>query len=302
MKVERGSYVPMPPRDRNTVIAGFNGGRIDGLVVTRAGSTGLSLHASEKVADRRQRLMIEHQIPANVVERVQFWGRVNRRGQVNEPGFATLSTGLPMQARPLAMQNKKVADLSANVSGSADNATSMDVPDILDTIGNEIARALLEERPSLAERMCIAMKVDPEAADAGSTSSTRSCSGWSCSPRRSRMRSSPRCSTSTATASRRWRPSVGTPTDRASSTGDGASSNGRRSRVRTTGTGTCSGAPCSSRRSRPCARRSPSGGRTSRRPCTGQQAPRGARARVADLRPVRGRRPAPEGPAGEPAR
>lgn len=166
MKVERGSYVPMPPRDRNTVIAGFNGGRIDGLVVTRAGSTGLSLHASEKVADRRQRLMIEHQIPANVVERVQFWGRVNRRGQVNEPGFATLSTGLPMQARPLAMQNKKVADLSANVSGSADNATSMDVPDILDTIGNEIARALLEERPSLAERMCIAMKVDPEAADA----------------------------------------------------------------------------------------------------------------------------------------
>ena len=166
MKVDRGQYVPMPPRDRNTVIAGFNGGRIDGLVVTRAGSTGLSLHASEKVADRRQRLMIEHQIPANVVERVQFWGRVNRRGQVNEPGFATLSTGLPMQARPLAMQNKKVADLSANVSGSADNATSMDVPDILDTIGNEIARALLEERPSLAERMCIAMKVDPEAADA----------------------------------------------------------------------------------------------------------------------------------------
>ena len=166
MKVERGCYVPMAARDRNTVIAGFNGGRIDGLVVTRAGSTGLSLHASEKVADRRPRLMIEHQIPANVVERVQFWGRVNRRGQVVEPGFATLSTGLPMQARPLAMQNKKVADLSANVSGSADNATAMDVPDILDDIGNEIARTLLEERPSLAERMCIAMKVDPEAAEA----------------------------------------------------------------------------------------------------------------------------------------
>lgn len=166
MKVERGRYVPMPPRDRNTVIAGFNGGRIDGLVLTRAGSTGLSLHSSVKVADQRQRLMIEHQIAANVVERVQFWGRVNRRGQANEPAFVTLSTGLPMQARPLAMQNKKVAALSANVSGSADNATSMDVPDILDTIGNEIARSLLEERPSLAERMCIAMKVDAEEAEA----------------------------------------------------------------------------------------------------------------------------------------
>jgi hypothetical protein len=166
MRVSGGAYEPLPARDRNAVIAGFNGGLTDMVIVTRAGSTGLSLHASERVKDRRRRVMVEHQIPSNVVERVQFWGRVNRRGQVCEPGFKTLSTGLPLQARSLAMQNRKVAQLSANVSASADNATSMDVPDIIDAVGNEIAKRILTERPAVADRMCIAMRgIDEEQAE-----------------------------------------------------------------------------------------------------------------------------------------
>ncbi|WP_456717998.1 MULTISPECIES: strawberry notch C-terminal domain-containing protein [unclassified Bradyrhizobium] len=165
MRVANGVYETMPARDRNAVIAGFNGGRTDMVEVTRAGSTGLSLHASERVKDQRRRIMIELQIPSNVVERVQFWGRVNRRGQVCEPGFRTLSTGLPIQARNLAMQNRKVAQLSANVSASAENATSMDVPDIIDQTGNEICKRILTERPALADRMSIATRgIDEEQA------------------------------------------------------------------------------------------------------------------------------------------
>jgi C-terminal domain on Strawberry notch homologue len=161
MRVANGIYETMPARDRNAVIAGFNGGRTDMVEVTRAGSTGLSLHASERVKDQRRRIMIELQIPSNVVERVQFWGRVNRRGQVCEPGFKTLST----QARNLAMQNRKVAQLSANVSASAENATAMDVPDIIDQTGNEICKRILTERPALADRMSIAVRgIDEEQA------------------------------------------------------------------------------------------------------------------------------------------
>lgn len=166
MRVRDGAYVPMPSRDRNGIIAAFNSGMSHALVVTRAGSTGLSLHASERVADQRKRRMIELQIPSNVVERVQFWGRVNRRGQVCEPDFLTLSTGLPFEMRMLAMQNRKVAELSANVTASADSAAAMEVPDLLDSIGNEVCKRLLEDRPSIAERMCIGMRIDPEAAEA----------------------------------------------------------------------------------------------------------------------------------------
>ncbi len=166
MRVVDGEYVAMPARDRNELVSAFQSGRIDALVITRAASTGLSLHASEKAADKRQRCMIELQIPANVVERMQFFGRVNRRGQVSEPYFRTLSTGLPLENRQLAMQNRKLADLSANVTGAAQNVSAMDVADILDAVGNALCRRFLEDRPTLADRMHIPMRLpDPEKAE-----------------------------------------------------------------------------------------------------------------------------------------
>lgn len=164
LRVVDGAYEPIQARDRNRIIAEFNGGAIDGLVITRAASTGLSLHASERVADQRPRLMIELQIPSNVVERVQFWGRVNRRGQVVEPRFLCLSTVLPFQVRLLANQNAKVAELSANVTANAESALAMDVPDIINPVGNDICRAILEDQPKIARHMGIAMRVDPEQA------------------------------------------------------------------------------------------------------------------------------------------
>src|SRR3546814_17926828 len=97
MRVQNGIYVPMPSRDRNGVIAAFNGGLSHALVITRAGSTGLSLHASERVADQRKRRMIELQLPSHVVERVQVWGRVHRRGPVCEPDFRAPPTGRPSE-------------------------------------------------------------------------------------------------------------------------------------------------------------------------------------------------------------
>lgn len=166
MRVIDGKYVNMPSRDRTSLVAGFNAGASDALVITRAASTGLSLHASEKVKDQRRRMMIELQIASNVVERMQFFGRVNRRGQVSTPYFRTLSTGLPLQSRQLAMQNRKMQDLSANVSGNAQSSSEMDIPDIINPLGNKVCRRLLEERPSIADRMFIPMRLpDPEKAE-----------------------------------------------------------------------------------------------------------------------------------------
>lgn len=166
MRVQNGLYEVRKSIDRNETIVAFNNGGIDALVITRAASTGLSLHASERVKDQRRRRMIELQIPVNVVERVQFWGRVNRRGQTSIPAFETLCTGLPLQMRIMAMENRKVAALSANVSANAENANAMDVPDLIDSVGNQVAQRILEDKPRLAEKMCIAMRnIDQEVAD-----------------------------------------------------------------------------------------------------------------------------------------
>lgn len=166
LRVIDGVYTPIQKRDRNETIVGFNSGMVDALVITRAASTGLSLHASERAKDQRPRRMIELQIPANVVERIQFWGRVNRRGQVNIPSFETLSTGLPSQMRILAMNNRKVERLSATVSANASTATTMDVPDMLDSVGNDVAMRILTDQPAIAEKMFIAMRnIDKETAE-----------------------------------------------------------------------------------------------------------------------------------------
>src|SRR5690606_11367276 len=70
-----------------------------------------------------------------------------------------LSTALPLQTRQMAIQNRKVADLSANVTASAESASAMDVPDMIDAVGNAVCKRILEERPSLADRMFIPLKL-----------------------------------------------------------------------------------------------------------------------------------------------
>lgn len=153
--------VTIRPDQRIQTLADFNNGRVDAVTLTRAGSTGLSAHSSAKFADRRQREMIEAQIANNVAERVQFFGRVNRRGQVNSPRITTVVTPLPSEKRVLAMQNAKLRKLSANTQSNRNNQAEMrDVPDILNPVGDEICRRYLEENPDIAALLGI----DPEEA------------------------------------------------------------------------------------------------------------------------------------------
>lgn len=147
--------------DRLRTIYEFNNGEVDAVILTRAGSTGLSLHSSSQFADQRQRVLIELQIPNNVAERIQFFGRVNRKGQVSEPLIETVSTGLPGQVRILAMQNAKLRKLSANTQSSRENAAEMEnIPDILNEVGNKICHTFLENNSEVAYLLGIVM--DPE--------------------------------------------------------------------------------------------------------------------------------------------
>jgi hypothetical protein len=147
--------------NRLQTIHRFNNGELDGVILTRAGSTGLSLHSSEKFQDQRQRQLIEVQIPNNVAERIQFFGRVKRKGEVIPPGIKTISSGLPCQARPLAMQNAKLRKLSANTQSNRQNAAEIeDIPDILNTVGNRLAFDFLCNNPEIARTLNINLDVE----------------------------------------------------------------------------------------------------------------------------------------------
>lgn len=153
-------------RPKAQIVRGFNSGETDALLLTGAGSTGISLHASEKFEDQRQRVLVELQSAADVNKRTQFFGRVNRKGQVSAPEIETLSSGLIGEARPIAMQNAKLRKLSANTTANQDSAAlDRNVPDFINEVGDLVARRYLESNPSIAHRLDIT--IDLEDAESG---------------------------------------------------------------------------------------------------------------------------------------
>ena len=165
MRVVDGRYTAMPQADRNQIVARFVNGTTQMLVLTQAASTGLSLHDSDKFADSGTRHMFEVDPSRNVLARIQMWGRIWRRGQISEPRFTVLDTGLPFHSYDLAVRNRKLCELSASVTGTERATVSLDLPDPVDQIGNEVAHELLQEQQQLTEAMAISLNVDQEEAD-----------------------------------------------------------------------------------------------------------------------------------------
>jgi len=140
----------------------FNSGEHDAVIITRSGCTGISMHASAKFADRRQRVLIEAQIANNVAERVQFFGRVNRRGQVSSPEIRSVTSGLPWENRLLAMQNMKMRKLTANTQSNRNSSAEMKgIPDILNEVGEMVCKDFLSANPDVMRQLSI----DPEAGE-----------------------------------------------------------------------------------------------------------------------------------------
>jgi hypothetical protein len=123
----------------------FNNGELDVVLLNVAGSTGISLHASEKFKDQRPRHMIVAQPAQDINVFVQMLGRINRTGQVELPRFTILNLDLPSEKRPTAMLSQKMRSLNANTTANDEGATSVDVPDILNMYGDQIVWNYLQE-------------------------------------------------------------------------------------------------------------------------------------------------------------
>lgn len=165
MRVVDGTYVSMPGQDRNRTVSRFVNGAVHMLALTQAASTGLSIHDSDRFADHAQRHMIELSPPRNVLARIQMWGRVWRRGQLTEPLFTVLDSGLPFHSYDLAARNRKLRELSASVTGTNKASVSLDLPDPMDAVGNDVAHDLLQDHQALAVAMGITLDVDRQTAD-----------------------------------------------------------------------------------------------------------------------------------------
>lgn len=138
----------------NAVVRAFNSGALDVVMLNRSAATGLSLHASPRFSDRRRRQLIEMQIPENPADRLQLYGRVNRFDQESFPLICVASTGIFGEVRQIMVQNKKLAEMSANVRSSRDShALIKEIPDLLNPVGREVCRQFLEDNPEILMRL-----------------------------------------------------------------------------------------------------------------------------------------------------
>jgi len=131
--------------ERTALIDSFNDGKTDGLILNVAGSTGLSIHASEKFYDTNPRHMIVAQPMLDINVLMQMLGRINRTGQVEFPQYSILSLDLPAEKRPNAILMKKLAQLNANTSANDKSDTSLNAPDFINKYGDEVVNDWLND-------------------------------------------------------------------------------------------------------------------------------------------------------------
>lgn len=140
--------------EKRRIIDGFNGGDIDALILNQSGSTGISLHASEKFNDQKQRHMIIAQPHDNIDVFMQMLGRIHRTGQVELPMYDILVSDLPAEKRLAANLMRKMASLNANTTANRDSAISLDnVVDFINKYGDRVVADLLMDDPELAARL-----------------------------------------------------------------------------------------------------------------------------------------------------
>ncbi len=138
----------------------FNSGKLDAIILNVSGSTGISLHASEKFSDQRPRHMIVAQPAQDINIFMQMLGRIHRTGQVVLPNYTILNVDLPAEKRPTALLSKKMKSLNANTSSNTESATSVQSVDILNKYGDQVVSDYLQENIDLAQAMNIEVSAD----------------------------------------------------------------------------------------------------------------------------------------------
>lgn len=145
--------------DKKKVAADFNNGKLDALILNRSAGTGISLHASSKFDDQRQRIMIVAQAQGDVNDEVQIRGRIDRTGQVLRGMYEYVVSQIPSEQRLLMMLKAKLRSLDANTTSSQKSKfNEMQVQDIMNKYGDQIVVQYLAENPDTYAKLADPLK------------------------------------------------------------------------------------------------------------------------------------------------
>lgn len=152
--VKRRTY-----KDKKKMQREFNSGTLDVLILNKSASTGISLHASEKFSDQRQRSMIIAQPLSDINDYMQMIGRIDRTGQVHRGYYINLGLPVPAENRFLMMLSTKLKSLNANTTTSQDSESNdVEAPDLLNKYGSQVVVEYLRDNVEIYEKMGAPLK------------------------------------------------------------------------------------------------------------------------------------------------
>lgn len=164
------SYKKRKAPSRNKAIFGFNNGDHDVILLSSAGSTGLSLHSSIRFNDQRQRIMHIAQADLDVVKFIQMLGRVDRNGQVSSPWVRFHTTGMIGEKKELGALLSKLSSLMASSTANREsniNALIGDTVDMINTLGDKAVDSFLSSREDISKTMDISPRAMMDAINSG---------------------------------------------------------------------------------------------------------------------------------------
>ena len=141
-------------KDKKLMQAQFNDGTLDVLILNKSASTGISLHASKKFKDQRQRAMIIAQPLSDINDYMQMIGRIDRTGQVHRGYYINLGLPVPAEQRFLMMLATKLKSLNANTTTAQESeSNNVDAPDLLNKYGSQVVIEYLRDNPDIYIKM-----------------------------------------------------------------------------------------------------------------------------------------------------
>lgn len=153
-----GKIEKLPKKAKTQIVAQFNNGESNVVIITRAGASGISLHASAAFKDQKVRVLYELEITNRPTYRLQFMGRVNRKNQVEKPLFFLVVTKLPFEQRILNVEQRKLQKLQSHISGDTDKMEQTSIINFYNDHTEEAALLFLQNNKSLAYQMGISLK------------------------------------------------------------------------------------------------------------------------------------------------
>lgn len=141
-------------KDKKRMQREFNSGELDVLILNKSASTGISLHASERFSDQRQRTMVIAQPLSDINDYMQMIGRIDRTGQVHRGYYINLGLPVPAENRFLMMLATKLKSLNANTTTSQESeSNSVEAPDLLNKYGSQVVVEYLRDNPEIYVKM-----------------------------------------------------------------------------------------------------------------------------------------------------